>query len=177
VVSVGLNRSFVMVDIPGLIEGAAQGAGLGIRFLKHLQRTRLLLHLVDIAPQDGGDIVDHIETINAELAEFSEELAGREQWLVFNKLDLMLPEDSEALCDQALERLGWTGRSYRISAVARTGLDKLTMDAMEWVEAHAPPRVEPDAYLLEDPKTKSPEPTHDAEQDDDADQEPGDAQS
>ncbi|GAC1620954.1 MAG: Obg family GTPase CgtA [Nevskia sp.] len=177
VVSVGLNRSFVMVDIPGLIEGAAQGAGLGIRFLKHLQRTRLLLHLVDIAPPDGGDIVDHIETINAELAEFSEELAGREQWLVFNKLDLMPPDEAKALCDQAIERLGWQGRSYRISAVARTGLEKLSMDAMEWVEAHAPPREAPDAYLLDDePNPKTEQQEHDAEQDDDADEESGDAQ-
>lgn len=176
VVSVGLNRSFVMVDVPGLIEGAAGGAGLGIRFLKHLQRTRLLLHLVDVLPPDGGDIVEHIETINAELAEFSEELAGREQWLLFNKLDLLPADEADQLCDDALERLGWTGRSYRISAAQRTGLDVLCRDAMEWVEAHAPPRETPDAYLLLD----TPNPTtavHDhADHEDDADQEPGDSE-
>lgn len=146
VVSVGLARSFVLVDVPGLIEGAAEGAGLGIRFLKHLQRTRLLLHLVDILPPGGGDIVEHIETINAELAAFSETLAGREQWLVFNKCDLMPPAEVDALCEDALARLGWTGRSYRISAVARTGLEKLCSDAMDWVEAHAPPPVPDEVF-------------------------------
>ena len=150
VVSVGMNRSFVMVDIPGIIEGAAEGAGLGIRFLKHLQRTRLLLHLVDILPPDEGDIVEHIETINNELNEFSEELAGREQWLLFNKIDLMTDEESDALIDDALERLGWTGRHYRISAAARRNLEPLCKDAMEWVEAHAPVRTAPDYFLLED---------------------------
>lgn len=150
VVSVGQNRSFVMVDIPGIIEGAAEGAGLGIRFLKHLQRTRLLLHLVDILPPDDADIVDNIETIIAELGEFSEELAGREQWLVFNKIDLMTDEESDALIDDALYRLGWTGRHYRISAGARRNLEPLCKDAMEWVEAHAPVRTVPDYTLLDD---------------------------
>jgi GTP-binding protein len=140
VVSVGLNKSFVMVDIPGLIEGAAQGAGLGIRFLKHVQRTRLLLHLVDIAPLDGSDIVAHVRTINRELVEFSAELAGREQWLVFTKLDTLPPDEGEAACKRALRRLRWKGRSYRISAVRRDGLEQLCRDAMDWVEAHAPTR-------------------------------------
>ncbi len=168
VVSVGLNRSFVMVDIPGIIEGAAEGAGLGIRFLKHLQRTRLLLHLVDIVPPDGSDIVDNIETINAELAEFSEELAGREQWLLFNKIDLMPDDEAEALIDDAIERLGWTGRHYRISAAARRNLEPLCKDAMEWVEAHAPERVVPDYQLLEDVPPAAPAIT-DADADDDHD--------
>ncbi len=168
VVSVGLNRSFVMVDIPGIIEGAAEGAGLGIRFLKHLQRTRLLLHLVDIVPPDGSDIVDNIETINAELAEFSEELAGREQWLLFNKIDLMPDDEAEALIDGAIERLGWTGRHYRISAAARRNLEPLCKDAMEWVEAHAPERVVPDYQLLEDVPPAAPAIT-DADADDDHD--------
>lgn len=170
VVSVGLNRSFVMVDIPGIIEGAAEGAGLGIRFLKHLQRTRLLLHLVDIVPPDESDIVDNIETINAELAEFSEELAGREQWLLFNKIDLMPDDEAEALIDDAIERLGWTGRHYRISAAARRNLEPLCRDAMEWVEAHAPERVVPDYQLLEDAPPAAPAITEtDADDDHDAD--------
>src|SRR5438552_6603958 len=93
VVDVGQHRSFVMADIPGLIEGAAQGAGLGIQFLKHLQRTRLLLHLVDIAPLDEGtDPVEQVRAIEAELEKFDEELLERPRWLVFNKADL-LPED------------------------------------------------------------------------------------
>jgi GTP-binding protein len=147
VVSVGLARSFVMVDVPGLIEGAAEGAGLGIRFLKHLNRTRLLLHLVDIDSPDGVDIAERVQTINAELAGFSEELAHREQWLLLNKIDLLPEDEANARCDEALEQLGWTGRSYRISAATRTGLDQLCRDAMEWVEAHAPPRedIEPEA--------------------------------
>ncbi len=145
VVSVGLGRSFVMVDIPGLIEGAAQGAGLGIRFLKHLQRTRLLLHLVDVLPPEGGDIVQRVRTINAELKAFSSELAGREQWLLFNKTDLLPEADTKKLCDAALKKLKWKGRSYRISAAAHHGLDALCRDAMEWVEAHVPPAEEPPA--------------------------------
>jgi GTP-binding protein len=141
VVSVGLNKSFVMVDIPGLIAGAAEGAGLGIRFLKHVQRTRLLLHLVDILPTDGADIADNVRAINAELAEFSEELAGREQWLLFTKRDVMPEQEADAICAKALKKLKWKGKSYRISAVRRDGLDPLCRDAMAWVEAHAPPRV------------------------------------
>ena len=142
VVSLGLGRSFVMVDIPGLIEGAADGAGLGIRFLKHLQRTRLLLHLVDILPPSGVSIAERVRTVNQELLNFGEELAQREQWLVFNKTDLLPPDEAEALCDAALLELGWEGRSYRISAVARRGLDRLSEDAMAWIEAHAPPADE-----------------------------------
>jgi GTPase len=177
VVSLGLSRSFVMVDVPGLIEGAADGAGLGIRFLKHLQRTRLLLHLVDILPPDGGDIVEHINTINAELTAFSEELAGREQWLVFNKLDLMPRDEADALCDDALAQLGWQGRSYRISAVGHIGLDALCSDAMEWVEAHAPPREAVEETLQEFPDTapdrEQRNNEHAEQADDDADEEPG----
>lgn len=154
VVSVGLARSFVMVDIPGLIEGAASGAGLGIRFLKHLQRTRLLLHLVDVLPPEGGDIVQRVRTINAELAEFSPEMTEREQWLVFNKIDVLPEAEAKALCDKALKKLKWKGRSYRISAVARTGLDQLCRDAMDWVEAHAPPRHE---ASNESPDTHAPD--------------------
>lgn len=170
VVSVGLGRSFVMVDVPGLIEGAAEGAGLGIRFLKHLNRTRLLLHLVDIDPprsDDGGaDIVERVLTINAELAGFSDELAAREQWLLLNKTDLLPADEANARCDDALARLGWTGRSYRISAATRSGLDALCRDAMEWVEAHAPPREDIEPGPDEDAATSpnpDPGPHRDAE--------------
>ncbi len=141
VVSVGPLRSFTMVDIPGLIEGAAQGAGLGIRFLKHLQRTRLLLHLVDLLPPDGADAAERIRTINAELVEFSEELRDREQWLVFNKADLLLPDEARQRVEDALRDLDWKGRWYLISAVSRQGLDPLCEDAMAWVEAHVVPRA------------------------------------
>jgi GTP-binding protein len=145
VVTIGSHRSFVMVDIPGLIEGAAEGAGLGVRFLKHLQRTRLLLHLVDILPPDGSDFVTHIRAINKELKAFSAELAGREQWLVFNKIDLMPKAEWEALVADALRRLRWGNkrRWFAISAVSHAGCDALCAAAMEWVEAHAP--ADPDA--------------------------------
>ena len=109
-------------------------------------QAALLLHLVDVLPPDGADIVERVRTINAELAEFSPDMAGREQWLLFNKTDLLPPDEVAALCDDALERLGWTGRSYRISAVARRGLDKLCSDAMDWVEAHAPPPVPDEVF-------------------------------
>jgi GTP-binding protein len=141
VVSVGPLRSFTMVDIPGLIEGAAEGAGLGIRFLKHLQRTRLLLHLVDLVPPDDADAAERIRTINAELTEFSEELRDREQWLVFNKADLLPPEEAQQRVEDALRALDWNGRWYLISAAAHQGLEPLCEDAMAWVEAHAVPRT------------------------------------
>lgn len=134
VVSVGALRSFVMVDIPGLIEGAADGAGLGIRFLKHLQRTRLMLHLVDVLPPDGGDIISNIETINRELVTFSGELAAREQWLVFNKTDLMPPAEAQALIQKALKKLKWKGRWFAISAATRAGCAQLCEQAMGWIE-------------------------------------------
>ena len=96
VVAVGIHRSFVMADIPGLIEGAAEGAGLGIRFLKHLQRTRVLLHLIDIAPPDpDADPVQDARSIVAELKKFSADLAKKERWLVLNKLDLLPPDEAE----------------------------------------------------------------------------------
>jgi GTP-binding protein len=149
VVSVGLTRSFVMVDIPGLIEGAAQGAGLGIRFLKHLQRTRLLLHLVDVLPPDGSDLVERVRTINAEMKEFSAELAGREQWLIFNKVDLLPEAEREALIRKSLRRLRWKGRWFAISAATRLGCPELCEAAMQWVEQHAPART---ADLSESPE-------------------------
>ncbi|HEY0974454.1 MAG TPA: GTPase ObgE [Solimonas sp.] len=134
VVSVGAGRAFVMVDIPGLIEGAADGAGLGIRFLKHLQRTRLMLHLVDVLPPDGSDIVDNIRTINGELQAFSAELATREQWLVFNKTDLIPPKEAQALIASTLKKLRWKGRWFAISGVTHQGCPALCEAAMNWCE-------------------------------------------
>jgi GTP-binding protein len=143
VVSCGAARSFTMVDIPGLIEGAADGAGLGVRFLKHLQRTRLLLHLVDVLPPDGGDIVGNIRTINGELKAFSEGASGagleqKEQWLVFNKTDLMPPDEADALIRSVLKRLKWKGPWFAISAATHAGCDALCEAAMVWVETHVP---------------------------------------
>ncbi|MFN2332717.1 MAG: Obg family GTPase CgtA, partial [Halomonas sp.] len=103
VVSVQAHQSFVIADIPGLIEGAAEGAGLGIRFLKHLVRTRLLLHLVDVAPYDGSSPVESVRAIEHELEKFSETLASRERWLVLNKVDMVSEEDRDAHCQTIVD--------------------------------------------------------------------------
>src|SRR5512135_3658413 len=131
VVRIGAERSFVMADIPGLIEGAAEGAGLGIRFLKHLARTRILLHLVDIAPPDPeADPVKDARAIAEELKKFSPELAVRERWLVLNKLDLMPPADAEKRCKEIVRRLRWKGPVFRISGATRTGTVELCQALM-----------------------------------------------
>lgn len=121
VVSVSKMRSFVVADIPGLIPGAAQGAGLGIRFLKHLTRTRLLLHLVDVLPPDGSDPVANVRAIEKELKAFSPTLAARPRWLVLNKLDL-IPEDERAeFCRNIFKRLKITKKTPHFSIAAATG--------------------------------------------------------
>ena len=135
VVSLGPDRSFVVADIPGLIEGAAEGAGLGIRFLKHLSRTRLLLHLVDVAPMDdSSDPVANARAIAAELERFSPELAARDRWLVLNKLDLVAPDARAAHCDAFVERLGYTGPVYHISALSGEGCQELCQAIMNYLE-------------------------------------------
>ena len=135
VVSVGQHRSFVMADIPGLIEGAASGAGLGIRFLKHLQRTRLLLHLVDVAPYEGsGDPVKDAKAIVAELKKFNPELAERERWLVLNKLDLLPEDERETRCKAIIKGLKWKGPVFRISAISGEGTRELCQKIMERLE-------------------------------------------
>lgn len=135
VVDVGVHRSFVMADIPGLIEGAAEGAGLGVRFLKHLQRTRLLLHLIDIAPPDpDADPVKDARSIMQELKKFSAELAAKERWLVLNKLDLLPAEDADKRCRQIVRRLRWKGPVYRISGLTRQGTQPLVQAVMTRLE-------------------------------------------
>lgn len=126
VVSLGLNRSFVMADIPGLIEGAAEGAGLGLRFLRHLQRTRLLLQVVDIDPAAAQeDVVRGVRTLDAELAGYSEELAGRERWLVFNKADLLPQPERAARVAALAQALGWSGPVFVVSGVTGEGVGPL----------------------------------------------------
>jgi len=134
VVSVSAQRSFVMADVPGLIEGAAEGTGLGIRFLKHLARTRLLLHLVDAGP--AGDPLRDIATIREELGKFSAELAARECWLVLNKIDLLPQAERRDRCDAVVRELGWQAPVFRISALEREGTRELAMAIMEYLEAH-----------------------------------------
>jgi GTPase len=135
VVSLEPGRSFVIADIPGVIEGAAEGAGLGIQFLKHLQRTRLLLHLVDIAPIDGADPIEQVRTLENELQRFDPELATRERWLILTKTDQLDPDQADAIINGIIERLDWQAPWFAISAVARRGLDKLVGQIMVHIEA------------------------------------------
>jgi len=134
VVRISSESSFVIADIPGLIEGAAEGAGLGIQFLKHLSRTGLLLHIVDIAPMDDMDPVEAVRVIEAELEKYSEALAGKDRWLVLNKTDLLMPDEADELCDQIVKDLNWTGPVHRISAVNRQGTDGLVKEVAEVLE-------------------------------------------
>lgn len=144
VVSVGRYKSFVVADIPGLIEGASDGAGLGIRFLKHLARTRLLLHLVDLAPLDESDPAEAAQVIIDELGRFSPALADRDRWLVLNKADQMLDEDRDAQVKRVIEHLNWEGPVFVISALERDGTEALTQAIMRYLE-------ERDLRIEEDP--------------------------
>jgi len=122
VVRIGPDQSFVIADIPGLIEGAAEGAGLGIQFLKHVSRTRLLLHLVDMAPLDDDvDPVAQVRAIEEELQKFDPELLKRPRWLVFNKADLMLEEDRQKHAKALVRKLKWKSPWFVVSAIAREG--------------------------------------------------------
>ena len=124
VVRIG-EQGFVMADIPGLIEGAAEGAGLGLRFLRHVARTRLLLQVIDLLPVDDSDPVVAVRTIAAELERFNPELARRERWLVLNKTDLLAPEAREGHCRALVERLGWSGPWFAVSAATGAGTREL----------------------------------------------------
>lgn len=134
VVRVGRLQSFVMADIPGLIEGASEGAGLGIQFLKHLQRTGLLLHLVDIAPIDGSDPAAVVQAIVNELGNFSEDLADKPRWLVINKIDLLTSEDLSAAREELLEKLDWKGPVFEVSAATGEGTEALAQAVMRELE-------------------------------------------
>ena len=137
VVSVDAYRNFVIADIPGVIEGAAEGAGLGIRFLKHVARTRLLLHLVDVMPYEGSaDPVENFQTIENELKKFSDDLYAKERWLVLNKVDLLPAEQRAATCAEIVEKLQWAGPVYEISALNKSGLQQLIYDIMDYLEQH-----------------------------------------
>ncbi|MCF5331133.1 Obg family GTPase CgtA [Pseudomonas syringae] len=149
VVSVDRWKSFVVADIPGLIEGASDGAGLGIRFLKHLARTRLLLHLVDMAPLDESSAPDAAEVIVNELEKFSPSLAERDRWLVLNKCDQILEEEQEARKQEIVDRLEWTGPVYVISAIAKEGTEQLTRDIMRYLEERSQRIAEEPGYAEE----------------------------
>lgn len=138
VVRVDDYRSFVVADIPGIIEGAAEGAGLGIQFLRHVSRTRLLLHMVDIAPYLGsGDPVDHANTVIKELQKHSPQLYAKDRWLILNKTDLLSEEECEQRCDDIITRLQWHGPVYKISAMGKQGIKTLIFDLMDDLERKA----------------------------------------
>lgn len=140
VVSLGMGSSFVVADIPGLIEGAAEGAGLGIQFLRHLARTKLLLHIVDVAPygDEAANLAEDVRTIVAELEQYSEEsgaaLNQLDRWLVINKIDTVLEEDQGQIIDDLLADLQWQGPVYRISAIGREGTQALSNDIMQYLK-------------------------------------------
>ena len=137
VVRVDENRSFVVADIPGLIEGAAEGAGLGHQFLRHLARTRLLLHLVDIAPPGAGaDPVKDAKAIVKELRKYDETLYRKPRWLVLNKADMLAPGPREKSAKKFIGDLGWKGKSFIISALTGEGCQALTYAIMEHLEQH-----------------------------------------
>ena len=125
VVRVGMDSSFVIADIPGLIEGAADGAGLGVQFLKHLQRTRLLLHLVEIAPLDEMPPEDAVRKLEKELVNFDSSLGEKKRWLVFTKKDILTEQESDAIAERVIEELNWSEPWFIISSVTRSGTDEL----------------------------------------------------
>lgn len=137
VVSVEAYRSFVIADIPGLIEGAADGAGLGAQFLRHLQRTRLLLHLVDMAPMEGGVEIspsEQVRAIERELGRHDAELLDKPRWLVLNKADLMFEDEARQRAEQVVAELGWTQPWYMVSALSREGTWSIMKDVMAFFD-------------------------------------------
>ena len=133
VVRMDNQQSFVVADIPGLIEGAAEGAGLGIQFLKHLERCRVLLHLIDICPVDESDPVENARIIIGELEKYSEKLAAKPRWLVFNKIDILGEEESAQRAAEIAKAMGWEEKYYMISAVNHEGVKALCWDIMEFM--------------------------------------------
>lgn len=145
VVSLGSDRSFVVADIPGIIEGAADGAGLGTRFLKHLERCRVLIHLVDLLPIDGSDVASGAAQIVKELEQHNPALANKPRWLVFNKLDLVPEEERQERIDDVLDALCWDGDYSSIEAINKTGTKELSYKLMEYIEQNPIKEVEFDA--------------------------------
>jgi GTPase len=136
VVRAGPERSFVVADIPGLIEGASEGAGLGHQFLRHLQRTRLLLHIVDLAPfDDQADPVAQARCVVKELRKYDEALYSKPRWLVLNKIDMIAPEKRATVCAEFVRRLRWKGPAFPISALAHEGLDPLIQSVYQHLAA------------------------------------------
>lgn len=149
VVSVEAHRSFVIADIPGLIEGAADGAGLGAQFLRHLQRTRLLLHLVDISPMEGGvegvSPAEQVRLLEHELVKHDPELLAKPRWLVLNKADLMFEDEARVAAEQVVAELGWTRPWYLVSALGREGTWPIMKDIMAFFDQQRAAALEQEA--------------------------------
>lgn len=150
VVRVGAEQSFVVADIPGLIEGASEGAGLGHQFLRHLQRTRLLLHVVDLAPFDEAvDPVEQAQAIVSELQKYDKTLYEKPRWLVLNKIDMIPEDEREAKIQDFVERLNWQGTVHQISALTREGCIQLARDC--FAEVHQQ-HIQEQPYVEDDPR-------------------------
>lgn len=134
VVGMSADKSFVVADIPGLIEGASEGAGLGIRFLKHLTRTRLLLHLVDMMPYDGSTAGENAGVIEQELEKFSPTMAEGDRWLVLNKVDLLPDDQVDARCQEVVDYLNWQGPVFKMSGLASQGTKDLCAGIMDYID-------------------------------------------
>ncbi|WP_299004937.1 Obg family GTPase CgtA [uncultured Shewanella sp.] len=129
------GQSFVVADIPGLIEGAAEGAGLGIRFLKHLERCRVLLHIIDVEPIDESCPIESARAIVKELEKHSPKLASKPRWLIINKADLMLEEELQERVDHIVSELDWQGEVFTISAYNREGTEELALKLVDFIDA------------------------------------------
>jgi GTP-binding protein len=149
VVRVGPEQSFVVADVPGLIEGAAEGAGLGHRFLRHLQRTRLLLHLVDLAPFDDSDPVAHAKAIVSELKKYDPALHDKPRWLVLNKLDMVPADERAAKVKDFVKRFKWKGPVFEISGLTREGCESLVHAIYQHVATFQRHAEEPDVRFVD----------------------------
>ncbi|MFJ7567125.1 Obg family GTPase CgtA [Herminiimonas sp. NPDC097707] len=151
VVRVSHEKSFVIADIPGLIEGASDGAGLGIQFLRHLQRTRLLLHIVDLAPFDNVDPVKEAKAIVKELKKYDESLFDKPRWLVLNKLDMVPEEERKKRVKDFIKRFGWKGPVFEISALTHEGCSELVTEIYDYiaVQRQAEQRSEETPQMVE----------------------------
>ncbi len=141
------SKSFVIADIPGLIEGAAEGAGLGIQFLKHLERCGVLLHMIDVLPADGSDPAENARTIIEELGKYSDKLANKPRWLIFNKIDLVLEDELEEITQNLTSAINWEGPTYQVSAASRTNTEALCRDIQAYLDVL--PKEKPTEQLLD----------------------------
>ena len=142
VVSVGMLQSFVMADIPGLIQGAAEGSGLGLEFLRHLERTKILLHILDLSSDNVEmEPINAFNDIDSELKKYSEALYKKPRWLVFNKIDLVALSDLDVICEKIIDAIGWQGKVLRVSAVSGEGCDIIAKNVMEELEKMASEEV------------------------------------